>query len=396
MNFKLTARGKHQLFTSYGVFIINGMLALSIGSLLPFIRDSRGLDYVFAGLLVSLHSIGNLASSFLAGPVAGKIGRKKGILCFNIFYAISFLLLIVGKSNPILAIAFFLTGFARGATSNFCNSVVNDLAPGKASILNGLHAMFSVGAFLFPLVLTLITAGGAERYVYALIMMMILGIISFLLYLTIPDPDVSGDTKEEKTPEVKEGGLGFFKEGIFWLVVLTLFFYLCAEQGVIGWMVTYFSDTGFIDENLSQITASVLWIMILAGRLTVAWASTRMDKRKLLPYMGIGIVLFFVALLFARQTALIVICIMGFGFSMAGIYPTVVSFTGNLIHKYSLAWSFVLTMASFGSIIMPSVIGSIAEHAGIYVGMSSVAVVVILDFALILILTAYAGKKATK
>ena len=98
MNFKLTARGKHQLFTSYGVFIINGMLALSIGSLLPFIRDARGLDYVFAGLLVSLHSIGNLASSFLAGPVAGKIGRKRGILCFNIFYAISFLLLIVGKA----------------------------------------------------------------------------------------------------------------------------------------------------------------------------------------------------------------------------------------------------------------------------------------------------------
>ena len=81
---------------------------------------------------------------------------------------------------------------------------------------------------------------------------------------------------------------------------------------------------------------------------------------------------------------------------MAGIYPTVVSFTGDLIHKYSLAWSFVLTMASFGSIIMPSVIGSIAEHAGIYVGMSSVAVVVILDFVLILILTAYAGKKNTK
>lgn len=34
---------RQQLICSYGVVIINGMLALSIGSLLPFIRDARGL-----------------------------------------------------------------------------------------------------------------------------------------------------------------------------------------------------------------------------------------------------------------------------------------------------------------------------------------------------------------
>ncbi len=54
---------KKQFLYSYGVFVINGMLALSIGSLLPYIRDSRGLEYAFCGLIVSLHSIGNLISS---------------------------------------------------------------------------------------------------------------------------------------------------------------------------------------------------------------------------------------------------------------------------------------------------------------------------------------------
>ena len=55
---------KKQLVYTYLAFMLNGILALSIGSLLPFIRETRGLNYAFAGLLVSLHSVGNLFSSF--------------------------------------------------------------------------------------------------------------------------------------------------------------------------------------------------------------------------------------------------------------------------------------------------------------------------------------------
>mgnify|MGYP001034961854 FL=1 len=76
---------KKQFLCNYSVFLLNGMLALSIGSLLPFIRDARGLDYAFCGLIVSLHSVGNLFSSFTAGLLPVAIGRKKSILCFNVF-----------------------------------------------------------------------------------------------------------------------------------------------------------------------------------------------------------------------------------------------------------------------------------------------------------------------
>ena len=100
-------------------------------------------------------------------------------------------------------------------------------------------------------------------------------------------------------------------------------------------------------------------------------------------------------MIFSRTTALIVLGIMGFGFSMAGIYPTIVSCAGNMIQKYPLAWSFILTSASIGSIAMPAIIGKIAETAGIYSGMSSVAVVVIIDFICILALVTYI-KRAKK
>lgn len=389
-----------QFFLSYIVFMVNGMLALSIGSMLPFIRDARGLDYGFCGMIVSLHSVGNLLSSFFAGIVPAFLGKKKSILLFESFFAISFALILFGQNNFCLVLAFLMTGLARGAASNYCNAKINALAPGKAWIINGLHAMFSIGAFLFPILLTLITGTNASNWTYACVMMLAVGVLAWFLYWMIPEDEeqkkqrkTEENVEEKKTAAVSENGSwGFLKEPVFYLVIVTLFFYLCAEQGVIGWMITYFKDTELLSPSVSTITASVQWLMILFGRLTVAAVSLKVAKEKLLPVMGVGLVVFFILLIFSRTTFWIMAGIIGFGYSMAGVYPTTVSFAGKLIQKYPMAWSFILTLASLGSIVMPSVIGKIAETAGIAVGMSSVAVVLVIDFICILALCAYSAK----
>ena len=157
-------------------------------------------------------------------------------------------------------------------------------------------------------------------------------------------------------------------------------------------MITYFKDTGMLPESLSQVTASLLWVMILVGRLLTAWLSTKIEKEWLLLIMSIGMVGFFLMLLFSSATPLILLGIMGFGFSIAGLYPTTVSFAGSIIQKYTLAWSFILTIASLGAIIMPSIIGKIAETAGIYYGMQSIITVVIIDFLCVVVLVWYIRK----
>ena len=382
---------KKQFILSYAVFLTNGMLALSIGSLLPFLRDAHNLDYAFCGLIVSLHSVGNLFSGFFAGALPMLIGKKRSILFFELFFPLSFLIMLYGKSSFLLAFAFFATGIARGASSNYCNTKINSIAPGAAWALNCLHASFAVGAFTFPLILMLITKSNSSFWVYACGFLVILGLVTCLLYYLIPE-DEEGDTKSAGSENKKTDVFGFFREPLFYICTCTLFFYLCAEQGVIGWMITYFKDTGLLPPNLAQITASILWVMILCGRLTTAFLSTRIKKENLLPIMGVGIVVFFIILIVSRTTAPIVLGIMGFGFSMSGIYATTVSFAGNIIKKYNLAWSFILTIASLGSIIMPTIVGIIAENLGIATGIGSIAVVLIIDMVFIMTLVAYIKK----
>ena len=337
MDFLNDSNKKKQFLYSYGAYVINGMLALSVGSLLPFIRDARGLEYAFCGLIVSLHSVGNLCSSFISGILPTIIGRKKSILFFNSFLALSFLLIIIGEHPLFVAAAFFLTGVARGGTTNFCNTSINELAPGKAAIINGMHAMFALGAFTFPLLLMLLTNQNSDNWIYAVYFMLIMGILNWLMYYNIP---LQND-KIEKKERNQSNALGFVHEPLFYICTATLFFYLCAEQGVIGWMITYFKDTGLLPPTLSQVTASLLWVMILVGRLLTAYLSTKVRKEWLMIVMGLGLVGFFFLLLFSTSTPYILIGIMGFGFSMAGIYPTIVSFAGNIINKYSLTWSFM-------------------------------------------------------
>ncbi|MCF0132082.1 MAG: MFS transporter [Pseudobutyrivibrio sp.] len=387
MEFLNNKNNKTTFINCYSVFLLNGMLALSIGSLLPFIRDARGLEYAFCGLIVSLHSIGNLFSSFFAGTLPVFIGKKKSILLFNSFYAISYILILFSASNMALAFAFFLTGLARGATSNFCNTAINSLAPGRAWILNGLHAMFSIGALAFPIFLTILTKNNPSNWTYACFFMLAMGVLSLILYFMIPTTD---DVTNDKTSSMSS--MDFIKAPLFHLCTLTLFFYLCAEQGVIGWLVTYLKDTGILSASKSQLSASIQWTAILIGRLLTAYLSTRFDRKKLIRIMSFGLVLFFLVLITGRSELQVMIGIFGFGLAMAGIYPTTVSFSGYLIKDYPLAWSFVLTLASFGSIIMPSVIGRIADTFSIYSGMCSVAVAVIIDFIFIWLLTHYIKK----
>lgn len=373
----LSPQNKKQFAACLSTFLFNGALALSIGALLPFLREAYGLDYAFAGLLVSLHSVGNLVASFTAGLLPLAVGRRKSILLFTLCYSLSFLFMMLFSSHIMLAITFIMTGLARGAVSNFNNSAITEIAPGKAWALNTLHAAFAVGAFAAPfLVLGCTQWLGSWKIMCGI--MIAFGVCELLIYAFMPIPN-NRVVKSEKGNK----NLGFLQEKQFWIGTGTLFFYLCAEQGVIGWMVTYFKDSGIMSAAYAQTMASILWILILAGRLTAAYLSSRMDKSRLLGLMGIGFVAFFVVVMLGRSLPVITLGIAGFGFSMAGIYPTTVSQCGAIIKKYPMAWSVILTTASFGSILMPSIVGAVAESAGIYMGMCTIVIAVVITLGFI-------------
>lgn len=54
-----------------------------------------------------------------------------------------------------------------------------------------------------------------------------------------------------------------------------MFFYLCVEASVMGWIVTYYIDSGAAGDDSAQLLTSLLWITILIGRFTCSALSDR-------------------------------------------------------------------------------------------------------------------------
>lgn len=378
---------KRQLVFTYILFAFNGVLVLAVGQLMPFIRDAKGLDYVFAGMLVSLHSVGNIVSSFTSGILPVYIGKKRSLLIFAACYCLSFALIIICNNKIGLAVAFLMTGLARGVTTNFCNDNVNRISRANAAYLNILHAMFSIGAFICPIVIAALTATKAQNWRMICVGLCVVGIVSFLIYALMPM-----ENTVKSRSQGSEKSLGFFKEPVFYICTLTLFFYLCAEQGVIGWLATYFTDTGLLSTSVSQLMSSAMWVMMLVGRLICAWVSRRVPKAKIMLVLAILAMGFFIFLLFAKSTPAIVVGICGFGLSMSGIYPMTVSYSNTTILKYPLSWSFILTIASLGSVLMPSVIGIVAKGFGIAAGLGTIALVVVVMVACVVVAGVYGGR----
>ena len=70
-------------------FMVSGACSLALGSLIPFLRSTYDLSYDFAGMLVSLQSVGNLVAIGLMGFLPTFIGRRKSVITTGLWMAVA-------------------------------------------------------------------------------------------------------------------------------------------------------------------------------------------------------------------------------------------------------------------------------------------------------------------
>jgi fucose permease len=385
----MTVTEKSLFASCYFLFFVNGGLALMLGAVMPYMKNTYGIDYALAGILISVHSIGNLVSSFIGGIIPIYIGRKKSILLLCSAGFIAFILMSFYGNPFLLLLAFFLTGICRGAISNFNNTVINTIATGKAWALNLLHAVFAIGAFTSPFVALFFTRNNAEHWKYATLSWALFCFLELVVLFMMDIPNNRPAPKQNR-----KVSWDFLKNKNYIIACAILFFYLSSEQAINGWLVTYFKDSGIMSDTFAQTMASLLWLVILLGRLVCAYISEKVQKPKLLVYSSIGYLLFFVVLLFSKQLLPITIGIVGIGFCMSGLYPTTLADIGDVLKQYPLALSFILTIAGLGAIIMPAIIGTVADHIGIIGGMS--VIIVSVAFTLLFIFINAFNRRTTR
>ena len=356
---------KSLVYRIYYIFLCSGAMSTLLGAMLPAMQAEYSMSYALRGYVLSSHQIGNFFAVFLSGFIPYAIGRKKSTLILGSLIVLG-LLLMTATGNPfILIVAFAFTGMGRGTLSNITNVVVSENTGNKAAGLNILHASFAIGAFISPFVAVFATA--IEWRIVA-------WIFAFLMFtaLIFVGGSTLSNTPMKKVKTSSE--IPFQKSFSFWLNTFIMFFYLAGEASLTGWLVTYFNDTGLMSTSLSQSMQSFLWVMILLGRLCCASLSSKMDKSVLILAMGAMMTLCFVLMISAQSTALVVIGLLGLGFFMSGIYPTTLSTMDSRYNSSTVATGTCIATATVGGILMPIIIGEVAEVSGIRGGVATISV----------------------
>ncbi|MFA6732073.1 MAG: MFS transporter [Sphaerochaeta sp.] len=366
------------MYTIYFAFFTSGMMSTLIGALLPFMKAEYQMSYVLSGAVISAHQIGNFAALLIAGYLPYLIGRKNSTLTLSLGIVIGFTLMTLSGNPLLLLIAFAFTGIGRGTMSNITNVVMSEIAQNKAAGLNLLHASFAVGAFIAPFLAILSTSVFG---VYWRISAWVLVLFEIAVLFSLSRSSLSGKPKAKQNDE----GRAFMRSGKYWLNTFILFFYLCGEASVIGWLVTYFNDTGRLSPALAQTTSSALWIFILVGRLVCATLSVKMNKNALLVILGALQIVFFLMMISVEHIALIYLSLFGFGLAMSGTYPTTLSTMDRKFNSSTIATGTCIATATVGAITMPIIVGSVAQAVGIAGGLATISLSILCMFALILI-----------
>ena len=371
------------LYKVYYAFFFSGMMANTLGSILPDIIAERGLSYSFQGTLLSVNQIGNLLAVWLSGFLPYAVGRRKSTILLGSGIVLGFFIMVLTGNPVALLLAFVLMGVGRGTMSNITNVVVGQYAGNKGAGLNLLHASFAVGAFIGPF---LVVFFGEARWRIPSVIIA-LGMASALTLFRFSD---LSNTREQKD----KGDSSLPKAPSFWINTFILFCYLCGESTFMGWLVTYLMNQGIFPSSLANAMSALLWLMILISRLLSAALSQKIQKEKIILFLGSSMLVFTFLLVNTSSSVLAAISVFGIGLSMGGIYPTVLSTNEKRYTQSTIATGTCIAVATVGAVVMPSVVGFIADNISMNIALKSILAPLCVMVVLMIIKLRMAIRKA--
>lgn len=350
----------------------SGLISITLGSIMPDLKAAYNFTDTFGGLMLAGHSIGVLAAGLISGVLPLYLGNKKSII---ILFAMAFvgagLLIISSWTSLLLILSFAFIGLGRGSVLNFNTRTINFVTNGSASASNIFHAMFAMGAIAAPILFYLVNKISGWRAWLVIIIFLGIAALYRLFKASMPNYKASA----------KNYDLSFLRDKKFLTKAGMVFFYICAEYALLGWLVTYMNYKNFL--NSSQFVSSMLWIVMFAGRLLCAALASRFKIKNFILIASIGSSLFFAGLLLSENILSAFICVACLGLCMAGLAPMIYADAAYYSANYQLANGTLVFAGAVGGAIMPFAVGVMADLGGFNYGMAAIlfAFILLIIFA---------------
>ncbi len=363
-----------------------GFTATLAGSALVAIGSDLNLDYSMRGSLFSGLLGGYAVATFGGGFLADRVGRKTVLLLGLFMLAAMSFCFGLSPSYYLALISIVMIGASGGFIEGATNPLVVDVNPNKSGfVLNLLHAFYSIGAFLAPFFILLLLAKGFNwRVSY-------LSVAGFTFVLFVVMALKHFPKVHKKNPIGLSDAGELFQKPVLLVLAICLGLYLGAEIGLGAWIVSYLQEELGLSESQAPAVLSAFWLTIILGRLLCGLLSKRVGIASLILISVLAAAVTLSAALGLKHRLLTPMLIVFSGLFFAGVFPLILALAQSREPKFfATAMGAIMGFAALGGLILPWLIGRIAETYSIGAGLWLI-IAFLLSIALILAATAKAG-----
>lgn len=338
----------------------------TIGALLPRVLSEFGWTFTLAGLVIAANSVGYFTSTLLCGVLVHRFGLKPVVVVGLVLQAASLFLFGTTPSAAQNAFLSFFIGVGGGAVEVTINSsAVRMERPGQSHLMSFIHASFSVGAIVGPVVIGLIVSRelpwqGVYRALglVSLAIALLMALLPFRVLRYGREPGHDGTALP-----------ALFSRPLLFLAFFALFLYVGFETGITNWLSEYFVRVLGTPAPVGAFMVALFWAGILVGRvvLPVAYRGER-QAGVLVGLAGLYTVSLVAGLLVhSPGPAGLFFFLASLGCS--AVYPIVMTLLGrHFSEAQSVAVGFVTTGGGIGMLVFPLAMAGVAERSGLRAG----------------------------
>ncbi|MEI7554379.1 MFS transporter [Candidatus Chlorohelix sp.] len=349
------------LVLAFSSFVLMGINDGVLGVLLPSLQTHYGIDKAVVGLLFMASVIGHIIAAFSSGAMAQKMGLRFLILQGGAL--ISLCLVLVWQLPPfwLLLLILAIIGYAMAMLSTGLNAYIAPM-PSSGRLLNYMHGFYGVGAFIGPLLATLILQlqlGWSIGYLFIsfLCIALTLGLgIFFPVSMAVSAP-------HENSPMTR-----MLRIPALWFATIFLAFYVGVEVSVGNWSFTFLTEARSEHTVTAGWMVSGYWLGLTMGRMLLAFLVERMGKRLLVQYCMAGSIAGIILIWFSTGGVLSALGLWITGFCFGPLFPTTLSIVPEYMPQRLLtgAIGFISSIAYCGAALFPWMAGNLMQSAGLW------------------------------
>jgi MFS transporter, FHS family, Na+ dependent glucose transporter 1 len=335
-----------------------GILVASWGPVLPFIAEKTGTNLGDMGLVITARAIGVFTFSMFGAHLFDRLPGHRLLGGAMLLIAAVFALVPLVSEFWLLLVMIFVMGLGLGLVSVGSNALLAWVHPENLGPwMNGMNFSNSIGSLLAPVLITaILTITGHIRWAFWILAFLV---GSFGIYsLLVPSPAIRKSKSETDT----SGRINF---GKVWPFALFFVLYVSAEVSFGGWLFTYTITLHPEAVTGAGILTSAFFAAMAVGRLVAVPLSTRLRPRAILLIDLLGAIVSLILIL-AFPTSLTALWAgtIGYGFFMASIFPTWMTFADNRIQVNGKIAGLFYGAGAIGSMSFPWLCGQIYKASG--------------------------------